>query len=369
MNSSLPELVQKTIAGFLQPINRSCIIRIQQNAGCMKGEHINKNCPHCSKRYSPGQIFFYLKKGGDKDLFEKWISKIKKNCMNDDSLILNKELLRLTNSNLTFKYFFNGHKSWLGKTELYSRENEHYESKYTLEGLHFGLFRSFVNNIDCLKEFYGSYEFDWERTIDSSSSYTEIFIEENTKNPLCLVNKIFLKYSLLNRRKMNIVIIFNIDKNVSFFFTKGENFKKRDLTIKSFGGFGKTSFSKYKLPDSRILVFIWKVFEDSEQFLEIASITKEKKLKVHAKWSFRNGETITQIMNITNIDIKYKIVSKEYGNWSNFINVVEYRDDEGKWEDDPRNGIGYICHKRRSMEVTILNKDNKLVTIGMNRLF
>lgn len=334
MNSSLPELVQKIIAGFLQPINRSCVIRIQQNAGCIRGKHerMNTICPYCSKRYSPGQIFFYLKKGGDKDLFEKWISKIKKNCMNDDKL-------RLID-------FFNDNKSWLGKTELYSRENEHYESKYTLEGLHFGLFRSFVNNINCLKEFYGSYDFDWERTIDSSSSYTEIFIEENTKNPLCLVNKIFLKYSLLKRRKMKIVIIFNIDKNVSFFYTKGENFKKRDLTIKSFGGEWKTTFSKYKLPDGRLLVFIWKVFSDSEQFLEIAFITKEKKLKVHAKWSFKNGNTITHRMNISDINIKYKVVSKEYGNWSNFINVVEYRDDEGKWEDDPRNGIGYICNER-----------------------
>ena len=38
MNNSLPELVQKNIAGFLQPINRNCTIRIQQNAGCMKGD-------------------------------------------------------------------------------------------------------------------------------------------------------------------------------------------------------------------------------------------------------------------------------------------------------------------------------------------
>lgn len=142
---------------------------------------------------------------------------------------------------------------------------------------------------------------------------------------------------------MNFVIIFNIDKNVSFFFTKGENFKKRDLTITPFGKEWKSTSSKYKLPNGKILIFIWKVFEGSEQFLEITSITKEKKLKVHAKWSFKNGEIMTHSMKIPDIDVKYKVVSKEYGDWSNFMNVVEYRDNEGKWEDDPRNGIGYIC--------------------------
>ena len=58
---------------------------------------------------------------------------------------------------------------------------------------------------------------------------------------------------------MNIVIIFNLDKNISFFFTKGENFKKRDLTIKKIGGEWKTAFSKYELPNGKILVFVWKV--------------------------------------------------------------------------------------------------------------
>ena len=150
----------------------------------MIGEHgrMNTKCPYCSKRYSPGQIFFYLKKGGDKDLFEKWISKIKKDCTNDN--------------NLRFRYFFNDNKLWVGKTELFSWENEYYESKYTLEGLHFSLFRSFVDTIYCLSTICDSFDFYWERTVDSSSAYTDIFIQENTKNPLCLVNKIFLKYSL-----------------------------------------------------------------------------------------------------------------------------------------------------------------------------
>jgi hypothetical protein len=203
MNSIvLPELVQKNIAEFLEPIKKSCTIRIQQNAGCIKGEHstyrITDRCSYCSKRYVPGQIFFYLKKGGDKHLFEKWINKIKKDCINDNYNIKHNSDGYFRSFYLStqpkFKDLFNEKKMWLGKTELFSWENEDFECKYTLEGLHFSLFRDFVYNLSCLDEIYDSYHFRWERTIDSASIYTDVFIEENIKNPLYSVNKIFNKY-------------------------------------------------------------------------------------------------------------------------------------------------------------------------------
>ena len=198
----LPELVQKNIAEFLEPVKKSCTIRIQQNAGCVQGEHstyrITDSCSYCSKRYVPGQIFFYLKKGGDKYLFEKWINKIKKDCINDNYTIKHNSDTYLRSFYLStspkFKDLFNNKKLWVGKTELFSWENEEFECKYTLEGLHFSLFRHFVYNLPCLDEFYDSFHFRWERTIDSSSSYIDVFIEENTKNPLCLTNTIFNKY-------------------------------------------------------------------------------------------------------------------------------------------------------------------------------
>ena len=52
---------------------------------------------------------------------------------------------------------FNDKKMWLGKTELFSWENEEFECKYTLEGLYFSLFRDFVYNLPCLDEFYDSF--------------------------------------------------------------------------------------------------------------------------------------------------------------------------------------------------------------------
>ena len=203
MNSIiLPELVQKNIAEFLEPVKKSCIIRIQQNAGCIKGEHntyrVTDNCLYCSKRYVPGQIFFYLKKGGDKHLFEKWMVKIKKDCINDDYVIKHNSDVYFRNFYLNtepkFKDLFNDKKLWVGKTELFSWENEDFDCKYTLEGLHFSVFRHFVYNLPCLDEIYGCFHFRWERTIDSASIYTDIFIEENTKNPLCLTNTIFNQY-------------------------------------------------------------------------------------------------------------------------------------------------------------------------------
>ena len=36
-NIVFPELVQKNIAEFLEPVKKSCTIRIQQNAGCVEG--------------------------------------------------------------------------------------------------------------------------------------------------------------------------------------------------------------------------------------------------------------------------------------------------------------------------------------------
>ncbi len=201
-NIVLPELVQKNIAEFLQPVNKSCTIRIQQNAGCIKGEHstyrITDRCSYCSKRYVPGQIFFYLKKGGDKYLFEKWMVKIKKDCINDGYAIKHNDDVYFRNFYLNtepkFKDLFNNKKLWVGKSELFSWENEDFDCKYTLEGLHFSLFRDFVYNLPCLDEIYGCFHFRWERTIDSASIYTDIFIEENTKNPLCLTNTIFNQY-------------------------------------------------------------------------------------------------------------------------------------------------------------------------------
>jgi len=198
----LPQNVQKNIAEFLEPVKKSCSIRIQQNAGCIEAGHsryrVYDNCSYCSKRYVPGQVFFYLKKGGDKDLFEKWMVKIKKDCVNDNRIIKynNNTYLRdlYLSTQPKFKDLFNDKKMWIGKTELFSWENEDFDCKYTLEGLHFSLFRDFVYNLPCLDEFDDSFHFSWEKTIDSSSSYTDIFIEENTKNPLCLTNVIFNKY-------------------------------------------------------------------------------------------------------------------------------------------------------------------------------
>lgn len=141
---------------------------------------------------------------------------------------------------------------------------------------------------------------------------------------------------------MDLIIIFNLDKKISFFYTKGENFRKKNISIKTIDGVWKTAFSKYKLTNGKFLVFVWKTFIDEEQFLEIGSLNEENKLRIHAKWSFKNGEIMEHKMGMTNVGVKYRIISEKYGNWSNFSNIMEHRDDEGKWENDPRNGIGYV---------------------------
>ena len=91
--------------------------------------------------------------------------KIKKDCVNDNRVIKynNNTYLRdfYLNTEPKFKDLFNNKKLWVGKTELFSWENEDFDCKYTLEGLHFSLFRDFVYNLPCLDEFYDSFHFHY----------------------------------------------------------------------------------------------------------------------------------------------------------------------------------------------------------------
>ena len=123
--------------------------------------------------------------------------KIKKDCVNDNRFVRYNSDVYLRdlylNEETKFKYFFNDKKLWVGKTELFSWENEKYERKYTLEGLKFSLFKDFVYNLPCLDKFDGSFilvgkELEILR-LPILKSY-----RRNTKNPLCLVNKTFYKY-------------------------------------------------------------------------------------------------------------------------------------------------------------------------------
>ena len=144
---------------------------------------------------------------------------------------------------------------------------------------------------------------------------------------------------------MDIIIIFNLDKKISFFVLKGNGLEHKKLTINEVNNEWKTTFSRYKLPNGEELTFVWKTFMDGEQILEIIKL-KDKQMTVLAKWSFLNGVTITRFIRLVGINVKYKIISKQFGNWANFERdnkKIVYKDDEGKWPGDSRNGVGYVC--------------------------
>ena len=76
----LPDNVHKKISEFLQPTIYKCYIRLQQNGGCPNGIHeyiIEKECENCKNIYNNPKTFIYLKKGGNKKLFNKYIKIIK----------------------------------------------------------------------------------------------------------------------------------------------------------------------------------------------------------------------------------------------------------------------------------------------------
>ena len=144
---------------------------------------------------------------------------------------------------------------------------------------------------------------------------------------------------------MDIIIIFNLDKNISFFVLKGNGLEHKKLTINEVNNEWKTTFSRYKLPNGEELTFVWKTFMNAEQILEIIKL-KDRQMIVLAKWSHRNGVTITHFIRLVGINVKYKIISKQFGNWANFERdnkKIVYKDDEGKWPGDSRNGVGYVC--------------------------
>jgi hypothetical protein len=144
---------------------------------------------------------------------------------------------------------------------------------------------------------------------------------------------------------MDIIIIFNLDKNISFFILKGNGLEHKKLKINEVNNQWKTTFSRYKLPNGEELTFVWKTFMDDEQIFEIIKL-KDKKMTVLAKWTCRNGVILTHFIRLVGINVKYKIISKQFGNWANFERDnkrIVHKDDEGKWPEDPRNGVGYVC--------------------------
>ena len=145
---------------------------------------------------------------------------------------------------------------------------------------------------------------------------------------------------------MDIIIIFNIDKNISFLIRKGNGLQHKKLKINEVGKEWKTTFTTYELHNNYgKLTFIWKTFMDNEQIFEIVKL-KDKKMTVLAKWSCRNGVILTHFIKLVGVNVKYKIISKQFGNWGNLERgkkKIVYKDNEGKWPGDSRNGIGYIC--------------------------
>ena len=142
---------------------------------------------------------------------------------------------------------------------------------------------------------------------------------------------------------MDIIIIFNLDKNISFFVLKGNGLEHKKLKINEVGNNWKTTFTRYKLPNNEELTFVWKTFMDDEQIFEIVKL-KDKQMTVLAKWTCRNGVILTHFIRLVGINVKYKIISKQFGNWANFEREnkrIVYKDDEGKWSGDSRNGVGY----------------------------
>ena len=201
----LPQNVQKNIAEFLQPLKKSCSIRIQQNAGCPSGtHHRNEKCENCANCTISNTVYILLKKGGDRKLFEKYVSLIKKDFDNTEGICKNNYSNWYGYDSLgppwKIKDLFNNSRKWIGLTKLCEWEQKDFECKYVFRGLHYAFFRFLLDEFECFNNYIPDYNvsqtnLNYIQTVKSTSLYVDVFYEEYKKNPLCLVNTIFLKYS------------------------------------------------------------------------------------------------------------------------------------------------------------------------------
>lgn len=201
----LPHNVQKNIAEFLKPIHKSCHIRIQQNAGCPHGTHHRTEiCDNCRNYTNSNTVSILLKKGGDRKAFEKYVSLIKKDFDNKEGICKNNYNDWHGYDSLgppwKIKHLFDGSRKWNGLTKLCKWEQKDFECKYVFTGLHYAFFRFLLDEFEHFNKYIPNYNvsrpnLDYTQTVISSSLYVDVFYEEYKKNPLCLVNKIFFKYS------------------------------------------------------------------------------------------------------------------------------------------------------------------------------
>ncbi len=192
-NMYLPDNVHKIIAGFLPSNIIKADIVIYQYSGCKNNSHPrNNNCMLCQWTYTPTKIFIFLKKGGNKILFQEYINKISKIILNNNHILTQDYSYWLGNYIIMEDLFCQGVNCNITYDHNFHQTLD-YDEKYIIKGLAFALFTRFVKEIE-IDNFPISFR-NHEKTINSSSLYYNIKGIKSTKNKLRIINKVYEKYT------------------------------------------------------------------------------------------------------------------------------------------------------------------------------
>ena len=197
----LPDNINRIIAEFLPAKTIKADIIIYQYSGCKKNIHPrNNDCMLCKSIYNPTKIFIFLKKGGNKKLFQEYISKISEIIL-DPNHILTQDYSRWSGNNIIMSDIFGQGTESVGNIAIddtfhqsdTNKELQLYQEKYMIKGVYFALFNNFVKELK-IDGFYISKHY-YNQTNRSTSWYYEIKGIKSRKNKLRVINKIYERYT------------------------------------------------------------------------------------------------------------------------------------------------------------------------------
>ena len=191
----LPDNVHKIIAEYLQPIEFQGTIVIYKYTGCKIKEHdYTISCDKCENAYNPSKIFIYSKKKSNPILMNYYINQLKTKLYSNCKL---KYSYNKWSPYIFYKIndlFIQGYNSPnIHQSTLSKNEKKEYDTKYIIYGVITSLFNNFVRELDI--DNFKIKNIGNENTVYSISRYYEIEGKKSFKNPLCVLNKLYYKYT------------------------------------------------------------------------------------------------------------------------------------------------------------------------------
>ena len=191
----LPDNIHKRIAEYLQPIELKAMIVIYKYTGCKIKKHdYTIPCENCENAYNPSKIYIYSKKKSNPILTNYYINQLKKKIYSNSQLKYPcTRWLPHIFYNISDLFIQGCDTPNIKQDMLLKDEQKEYDSKYVIYGVISSLFNNFVKELDI--DNFKIKNIGDENTVYSISRYYEIEGKKTFKNRLCVLNKLYYKYT------------------------------------------------------------------------------------------------------------------------------------------------------------------------------